>query len=32
MRENRTYGPEGGAAETNRPFLPLSLRPRYAEA
>ena len=24
MRENRTYGSEGGAAETNRPFLPLS--------
>ncbi len=26
MRENRTYGSEGGAAETNRPFLPLSGR------
>jgi hypothetical protein len=25
MRENRMYGSEGGAAETNRPFLPLSL-------
>jgi len=24
MRENRTYGSEGGAAETNRPSLPLS--------
>ena len=24
MRENRTYGSEGGAAELNRPFLPLS--------
>ena len=23
MRENRTYGSEGGAAETNRPSLPL---------
>lgn len=23
MRENRTSGSEGGAAETNRPFLPL---------
>ena len=26
MRENRTYGSEGGAAETNRPSLPLSIR------
>jgi len=26
MRENRTYGSEGGAAETNRPSLPLSAR------
>jgi hypothetical protein len=25
MRENRTYGSEGGAAELNRSFLPLSL-------
>jgi len=25
MRENRTYGSEGGAAEPNRPFLPLSM-------
>ncbi len=25
MRENRTYGSEGGAAEVNRSFLPLSL-------
>ena len=24
MREDRTYGLEGGAAETTRPFLPLS--------
>ena len=24
MRENRTYGSEGGAAEPNRPSLPLS--------
>ena len=24
MRENRTYDSEGGAAETNRPLLPLS--------
>jgi hypothetical protein len=24
MRENRTYGSEGGAAELNRSFLPLS--------
>ncbi len=24
MRENRTYGSEGGAAETNRPSLPLN--------
>lgn len=24
MRENRTYGSEGGEAETNRPSLPLS--------
>ena len=24
MRENRTYGSEGGAAELNRPLLPLS--------
>jgi len=24
MRENRTYGSEGGAAELNRPSLPLS--------
>ena len=23
MRENRTYGSEGGAAELNRPSLPL---------
>ena len=23
MRENRMYGSEGGAAELNRPFLPL---------
>jgi len=23
MRENRTSGSEGGAAEANRPFLPL---------
>ena len=26
MRENRTYGSEGGEAETNRPSLPLSFR------
>jgi hypothetical protein len=26
MRENRLYGSEGGAAETNRSSLPLSLR------
>jgi hypothetical protein len=26
MRENRTYGSEGGAAELNRPSLPLSVR------
>ena len=25
MRENRTCGSEGGAAELNRSFLPLSL-------
>ncbi len=25
MRENRTYGSEGGAAELNRPSLPLWL-------
>jgi len=25
MRENRTYGSEGGAAELNRPSLPLSV-------
>lgn len=25
MRENRTYGSEGGAAEANRPSLPLFL-------
>ena len=25
MRENRTSGSEGGAAEANRPFLPLSV-------
>ena len=24
MRENRLYGSEGGAAESNRPLLPLS--------
>ncbi len=24
MRENRTSGSEGGGAEPNRPFLPLS--------
>ena len=24
MRENRTYGSEGGAAQSNAPFLPLS--------
>ena len=23
MRENRTYGSEGGAAQSNAPFLPL---------
>ena len=23
MRENRTYGSEGGAAQANAPFLPL---------
>ena len=28
MRENRLYGSEGGAAETNRPSLPLSSRTR----
>jgi len=27
MRENRTYGSEGGAAELNRPSLPLSGNP-----
>ena len=26
MRENRPYGSEGGAAELNRPSLPLSLQ------
>jgi hypothetical protein len=26
MRENRSYGSEGGAAELNRPSLPLSMR------
>ena len=25
MRENRPYGSEGGGAEFNQPFLPLSL-------
>lgn len=25
MRENRLYGSEGGAAELNRPTLPLSV-------
>jgi len=30
MRENRTYGSEGGAAETNRPSLPLSCYRRSA--
>jgi len=29
MRENRLSGSEGGGAETNRFFLPLSLRARY---
>jgi hypothetical protein len=30
MRENRTYGSEGGAAQANAPFLPLSLpSPRF---
>ena len=28
MRENRPYGSEGGAAETNRPSLPLSMESR----
>ena len=27
MRENRTYGSEGGAAQSNAPFLPLYLPP-----
>jgi len=27
MRENRPYGSEGGGAEFNQPFLPLSLKP-----
>lgn len=27
MRENRTYGSEGGGAELNRLSLPLSIRP-----
>jgi len=32
MRENRLYGSEGGAAETNRPLLPLlNRRPSGAE-
>ncbi len=26
MRENRSYGSEGGGAELNRPSLPLSIR------
>jgi hypothetical protein len=30
MRETRTSGSEGGAAEPNRPFLPLSMRARMA--
>jgi hypothetical protein len=30
MRETRTSGSEGGAAEPNRPFLPLSMRTRTA--
>ena len=25
MRENRMYGSEGGEAQTNEPFLPLSI-------
>ena len=25
MRENRMYGSEGGEAQTNEPFLPLSM-------
>ena len=31
MRENRPYGSEGGAAELNRPFLPLSVGLGLAE-
>ncbi len=30
MRENRTYGSEGGGTETNRLFLPLSCCRRSA--
>jgi hypothetical protein len=32
MRETRTSGSEGGAAEPNRPFLPLSSQRRYARS
>jgi len=31
MRENRTYGSEGGAAQSNAPFLPLSREARLEE-
>ncbi len=32
MRENRPYGSEGGAAELNRPSLPLSICSTYSNA
>ena len=32
MREIRTYGSEGGAAQANAPFLPLSAVRCYAAA